>query len=260
MSSGKSDGKPDAGRQGKGEVAAPQGGGAPATAPDRGKDVAAFLAAVKAMPQAKPGAGRGRLIFALDATASRQPTWDRASRLHGEMFEAAAALGGLEIQLLFYRGFGECKASRWLGDAPSLHRAMGAVSCVGGQTQIGRVLSHAAKAARERPVNALVFVGDAMEESPDELSGLAGELALANVPVFVFHEGGEPHAARTFREIARLTRGAYCPFDSSSAQQLRDLLRAVATYAAGGRAALLDYGKRVGGAALLLANGMGAQR
>lgn len=225
---------------------------------DKASEVAAFLKQMASLPSAKPGTGRGRLIFALDATASRQPTWDRACRLHGEMFEAAAGLGGLDVQLMFYRGFAECKASRWLGDAPSLHRAMRAVSCVGGQTQIARVLRHAANGARERPINGLVFVGDAMEESADELLGLAGELALLNVPVFVFHEGGDPAAERCFREIARLTRGAYCPFDSASAQQLRDLLRAVATYAAGGRAALADYGKRVGGAALLLANGMGS--
>ena len=47
------------------------------------------------------GGGRGRLIFALDATASREPTWDRACRIQGEMFEATAALGGLDIQLVF---------------------------------------------------------------------------------------------------------------------------------------------------------------
>ncbi|HEV7994737.1 MAG TPA: VWA domain-containing protein, partial [Stellaceae bacterium] len=66
-------------------------------------EVADFLDQLKRMP-ARPGGGRGRLIFALDATASREPTWDRACRIQGEMFEATAALGGLEIQLVFYRG------------------------------------------------------------------------------------------------------------------------------------------------------------
>lgn len=57
-------------------------------------EVEAFLRQVKAMPAMRAAAGRGRLIFALDATASRAPTWDRAAKLQGEMFEAAAALGG----------------------------------------------------------------------------------------------------------------------------------------------------------------------
>jgi hypothetical protein len=220
-------------------------------------EVDAFLRQVKAMPAVKAASGRGRLIFALDATASREPTWDHACRIQGEMFEAAAALGGLDVQLVYYRGYSECKASRWLSSAAELHRAMRSVSCVGGETQIGRVLNHALKEARALKVNALVFVGDAMEEKVDELCRIAGELALMGVPVFAFHEGGDPAAARAFRQIARLSGGAYCPFDTASASQLRELLGAVAAYAAGGAPALADYGKRRGGAALLLSGRVG---
>lgn len=221
-------------------------------------EVAAFVKKVAAMAAVKPASGRGRLIFALDATASREPTWDRACRLQGEMFEATAGLGGLEIQLVFYRGFGECKASRWLARAEDLHSAMSKVACIGGETQIARVLGHAITEAKNGRVNALVFVGDAMEESLDGLCRLAGELALLGVPAFVFHEGNDRVAGHAFRELARLTHGAYCPFDSASAQQLKDLLGAVAAYAAGGRKALADYGERTGGAALLLTRQMGA--
>lgn len=220
--------------------------------------VDAFLRQVAAMPQARPASGQGRLVFALDATASRQPTWDRACRLQGEMFEATTALGGLAIQLVFYRGFGECKASRWVTEAAELHRVMGRVSCVGGQTQIERVLAHAIAETKRRTVNAVVFVGDAMEENIDRLCHLAGELALLSVPIFVFHEGGDPLAGRAFREVARLSGGVYCPFDAGSAQQLKELLGAVAAYAAGGRKALADYSARAGGAALLLTHRFGA--
>lgn len=219
--------------------------------------VETFLRQVAAMPAVKPAEGRGRLIFALDATASREPTWDRACRLQGEMFEAAAALGGLEVQLVFYRGFDECKASRWLATAPSLHQAMRSVSCVGGETQIARVLGHALKEAQARKVNALIFVGDAMEEKLDTLCQRAGELGLLGTPIFAFHEGDDAIAGRAFREMARLSGGAYCAFDSASARQLRELLGAVAAFAAGGRPALADYGKRTGGAALLLAGRIG---
>ncbi len=212
-----------------------------------------FLRQVRAMRVVRPASGRGRLIFALDATASREASWDRACRLQGEMFEAAAALGGLEVQLVFYRGFDQCKASRWLAAAADLNRAMRSVSCAGGETQIARVLAHAVKEARAQKVNALVFVGDAMEENVDEISRLAGELGLLGVPVFVFQEGGDEVAGLAFRQVAKLSGGAYCPFDGASAEQLRQLLGAVAAYAAGGPPALAAYGQRTGGAALLLA-------
>jgi hypothetical protein len=220
-------------------------------------EVEAFLRQVAAMPAVQPASGRGRLIFALDATASREPTWDHACRLQGEMFEATASLGGLDVQLVFYRGFGECKASRWLSRTQDLHAAMRKVSCVGGETQIARVLKHAIDEAKAGRVNALVFVGDAMEEPLDGLLRLAGELALLNVPAFVFHEGDNPVAGHAFKEIARLSRGAYCPFNNASAQQLKELLGAVAVFAAGGRKALADYTRRTGGATLLLTRQMG---
>src|SRR5262249_60455098 len=128
--------------------------------------------------------GRGRLIFALDATASREPTWDRACQIQAEMFQATESLGGLDVQLVFYRGLGECKASRWLSRTKDLLAAMRKVSCVGGQTQITRVLGHAISEAQAGRVNALVFVGDAFEESLAKVNRLAGELGLLNTTAF----------------------------------------------------------------------------
>src|SRR5580693_8466559 len=207
-------------------------------------EVDAFLRDLNRAPAVRSGGGRGRLIFALDATASREPTWDRACRIQGEMFEATAGLGGLEIQLVYYRGFSECKASRWMTTAADLHRVMRSVFCVGGETQIERVLSHAIAETRRRKVNALVFVGDAMEEKVDRLCRHAGELGLLGVPIFIFHEGRDRVAAAAFKQIANLSRGAYLSFDLSSADRLKELLAAVAVYAAGGYRALSAYGER----------------
>lgn len=210
-------------------------------------EVADFLNKVAATTR-KTGSGkRGRLVFAMDATASREPTWDRACHIQGEMFRETSALGGLEVQLVYYRGFGECRASRWAGNAQELLRFMTSVRCLGGQTQIRKVLSHAIKETGKRKVDAVIFVGDAMEEDIDQLCHLAGELGLLGVPVFLFHEGRDPIVRRAFEQIARLSGGAYCPFDAGSAQQLRDLLSAVAVYAAGGREALLDFEGSHGG-------------
>jgi len=215
-------------------------------------EVDAFLRDLQRAPAVRPAGGRGRLIFALDATASRQPSWDRACRIQGEMFEATAALGGLDVKLIYYRGFNECKASRWMANAADLHRAMRAVSCLGGETQIERVLAHAIAENQKQRVGALVFVGDAMEEKVDRLCQLAGELGLKGVPIFMFHEGGDRVAAAAFQQMAKLSRGAYLRFDLASADRLKDLLGAVAVYAAGGYRALTAYGERKGGEVLRL--------
>lgn len=207
---------------------------------------AAEVAPVRAGVPTRSGE-RGRLMFALDATASRQPSWDRACRIQSEMFDVAASLGGLDVQLVFYRGYDECKASAWLGDAAGLGRKMQAVQCLAGETQIGRILGHCVKQARERRVNALVFVGDHVEENIDVLAGRAGDLAVLGVPVFVFHEGNDLIARQAFETIAKLTGGACCPFDPNSVDQLRALLGAVAAFAAGGRSALMAYGRNRGG-------------
>jgi len=203
----------------------------------------AFVKKVRSTPVPKPGQQRGRLMFAMDATASREPSWDRACRIQGEMFSATAALGGLDIQLCYYRGYGEFEASPWLSSADALLRRMTGVTCRGGFTQIEKVLRQAIEQHRHKKIQALVFVGDCMEEDVDRLCHLAGQLGLLGLPVFMFHEGSEPVAQRAFREIARLTSGAYCAFDASSAGQLRDLLSAVAVYAAGGQRALQDYSR-----------------
>ncbi|WP_119299627.1 vWA domain-containing protein [Dongia deserti] len=222
--------------------------------PAKGAEVDAFLKKLAATPAVRPGPGRrGRLMFALDATASRQPTWDQACHIQAEMFRETAALGGLDIQVVYYRGFAGFGASPWFSEAADLLKHMSGIACLGGKTQIGRVLKSAIAETKRQKINALVFVGDCMEEDVDALCHQAGELGLLGVPTFIFHEGRDPKAAQAFRQIAHLTRGAYCAFDANSAQQLRELLSAVAVYAAGGRAALEDYSRRAGGATLLLA-------
>jgi len=219
--------------------------------------VAAFVKKVQSMPAVRAaGAAAGRLIFAMDATASREPTWDRACRLQGEMFTVTQALGALEIQLVWYRGFGEFEASPFVASSAELVRRMTGVACHAGETQIGRVLEHAIAETRRHKVNAVVFVGDAVEEGVDRLAKLAGDLGLLGTPVFVFHEGGEAVARQCFETIARLSGGAYCPFDAGSADALRDLLAAVATFAVGGRQALEDFSRKRGGAALQLTHRM----
>ena len=179
-----------------------------------------------------------RLIFAIDATASRQPTWDTACQLQGEMFRATANIATLAVQLCYYRGFNEFYASRWLSDSDQLGQLMNSVFCEGGHTQITRLLRHALSEQRSSRVRALVFIGDALEENPDTVCDLAGQCGLLKLPLFLFQEGGDGQVEKTFRSMARLSGGAYARFDARSAHTLAALLGAVASYAAGGRAAL----------------------
>jgi hypothetical protein len=222
--------------------------------------VEAFLRQSAAVPAPAVGGRRGRLVFGLDATASREATWDLAAHIQAEMFEEAASLGGLDLQLVYYRGLGECRASPWVADGRALADPMSRMRCQAGRTQIGRLFDHVTREAARTSVDALVFVGDCCEEPRDSVMAAAGRLALRGVPVFLFHEGRDPVAAQVFHDIARLTRGACCRFDGGAAGQLRALLRAVAVYAAGGVPALEGHAGRTGGAALLLADRLRGRR
>lgn len=201
-----------------------------------------FIHQVRTMPQR--GSEAGRVIFALDATASREPTWDQASHLQSELFQAAAGLGSLAIQLCYYRGYREFKATRFVSQTEQLVQLMNGVSCLGGITQIERLLQHVLVETRAKPVKAVIFIGDCCEEPVDPLCHVAGELGMLRTPVFMFQEGADPHARLVFEQVSKLSGGAYAPFDRSSPQMLRELLGAVAVYAAGGRRALSDRSSR----------------
>jgi len=216
-----------------------------------GSDVDAFLARVRQMP-APAASGRGRLVLAMDATMSRQHSWDMALSIQGDMFAEAGRAGGLDVQLVYFRGVDECRASKWTPDTAVLARLMSGIRCQGGRTQIGRVLKHLRTEAAQGKVNACIYIGDALEEPIDALAQLGGELGLLGVPVFMFQEGRDASAEAGFREIARLTRGAYFRFGGDAVKILRELLAAVAVYAAGGFAALETHSAERGGAAALL--------
>jgi hypothetical protein len=201
--------------------------------------------------------GGGRLIFALDATASRSPTWEMARSLTGEMIREAASIGPLSLQLVYFRGGldapRECVASAWTSDATRLAELMARVECRAGQTQIARVLAHAQRETLAAKVGAVTFIGDACEQPGDDfdrLGAAAVVLGRLKTPIFAFQEGREPSAEKAFRKIAEWSGGAYGRFDAGAATQLGDLLRAAAAFAVGGVTAL--EGRMDAGARLLL--------
>jgi hypothetical protein len=144
----------------------------------------------------------------------------------------------LDLQLVYYSGIDRCVASRWFSDARSLTTIMSGVTCRSGETQIEKVLIHARKENQRQKVDALVLISDACEEDPASLYAAARQ--LSSVPVFMFQEGRNEHIASIYAEIAGITKGAYCKFDTGAAQRLADLLKAVAAFAAGGVKALAN--------------------
>ncbi len=206
-----------------------------------------FLSKVDERKQLPAARGLHRLIFALDATASREPTWDLACSLHSELFDEAARHSQLAVQLCYYRGLDEFDNSRFSTTPTALLDLMQSVRCAAGRTQVKRVLAHALATARKFPLRAVVFIGDAFEEDTASVLALAGELKLRNVPVFVFQEGEDPRAARVFQRVAELTGGAHVPFSVDSADELRRLLGAVATFATAGTPGLEDFARSRGG-------------
>jgi hypothetical protein len=220
----------------------------PSVPSDKRAAIDAFRKKLAAQAAGVAPGQRGRLIFGVDCTASREPTWAMARELQNEMFEAVGA-GGIEIQLAIYRG-SEFEAFDWVSDPRALAERMREIDCISGYTQIEKVLAHTLHEDQRQKAQALIFIGDCMEEKEEILFAIARELGARGVPVFLFQEGDDPKVSRVFAEIARLTKGAHCHFTPGAASELAELLRAVAAYAAGGRQALLK--SRSAGAVKLL--------
>ncbi|MCY4097991.1 MAG: VWA domain-containing protein [Rhodospirillales bacterium] len=207
-------------------------------------DIDAFLEAVRTAPPATRG--RGRLLFALDATMSREGTWDQAAAVQADLFREAGRVGGLSVQLMWFRGVGEFQVCPWTAEPADLVREMTAVRCRAGLTQISRALSHAAVEHERVPVAAMVYAGDACEEPADPLVAQAGVLGMQGLRLFMFQEGHDPVAADVFQAVAKVSGGAYARFGPGSAATLRALLQATAVYAAGGLRALQAHERRTG--------------
>jgi len=202
-----------------------------------------FLAQVKKTPSRIQRESVGRLVFGMDATASREKTWDNACQIQSKMFRATDDIGAINVQLCYYRGFNEFQCSGWSSSGEELIKEMTNVSCLGGHTQIAKIFKHALEEHRTQKIRALVFVGDALEENADELCYLAGKFGVFNIPIFMFQEGNSNAVMSTFKQVALLSGGAYAPFNSGSVKELQDLLSSVAVFVAGGHKALEKFEK-----------------
>ena len=173
-------------------------------------------------PGGSPALPRGRLIYGVDATASRQAAWIVARDLQAKMFISAGLVGTLTLQLVFYGG-GVCRASRWASRGEDLARWMSAIECKAGPTQIEKVLRHALREHERSPVQGLTFIGDAQEEDLGVLVGLADELGAAGVPLHMYQEGNDAAVRKAFRLLALKAGGTYSTFNPAVPETIERL-------------------------------------
>ena len=168
-----------------------------------------------------------------------------ACHIQAEMFEETAALGGLDVQLVYYRGFGECEASPWLGNAADLPRRMtgvrlprrpdpdrpGAAACHRrDQGQEGRTpWSSSATAWRKMPTRSATR---------------PASWACWACPSSCSTRAVTPWPPRPSTRWRGSPAAPIAPSMPAAPSQLRELLGAVAVYAAGGRQALEDLRPR----------------
>ena len=194
---------------------------------------------------APPALPRGRLIFAIDATASREATWTLARERQADMFRKTAPIGRLEVKLVAYGG-DWCRKSPWKSSGDEIARIMNTITCDGGFTQIERVLDYVLREHATAPVQAVTFIGDACEEELDVLAGKAHKLGATGVPLYMFQEGRDPAVRNIFRLLALKSGGEYFEFDPEkprAVELLSEQLNTVARLVVGDVEALTDQRK-----------------
>src|SRR5262245_10572636 len=205
----------------------------------------------------KTGPGTPRVILAL-ANHAQTAGWDRAKVLQRGMFKAAAG-SGLEMKFALYgadnaAGVRRCRiTTRWITDPDDMAVVMDRAACsCGCYVNIRDVLEQAVKEAEERPLRAVIIVGDAFHDDPDSLDEAAisaNRLRRAGTRVFLMQLGDDLITARRLQYLARVSGGAYFRFDPRTQErQFSEMWKAVSVYASGGEEAV----KMTGGQAATL--------
>jgi hypothetical protein len=208
-----------------------------------------------ALGQAEPPAETGtparpRLVFAVDATASREPAWATARQVTDALVKALP--GELDVALAVHGGSRVHTFTAFTDDPAKLRDRAAGVVCEAGLTRLLPILETALK----RPaVRVVVYIGDVFEESLHHGRRLADAMGKRDTKLIVLHDTADPTARRdaeVFWDLAKRTGGCVLPFDANAPGRLRDLLSAVAVYAVGGEKLLQERRHELPGALALL--------
>src|SRR5580658_5305311 len=213
---------------------------------------AALPAAIgHAEPPVETGApSRPRLVFAVDATASREPAWKAARQVTDALVKALP--GELDVALAVHGGSRVHTFTAFTNDAATLRDRAAGVSCEAGLTRLLPILSASLK---QPSVRVIVYIGDVFEENLSHGRNLADSLGQRGTKLIVLHDTADPSARRDaelFWDLAKRTGGCVLPFDASAPGRLRDILSAVAVYAVGGEKLLRERRHALPGAVALL--------
>ncbi len=122
-----------------------------------------------AEPPVEAGASGGpRLIFAVDATASREPAWTAARRVTDALVKALP--GELDVALAVHGGSRVHTFTAFTKDAATLRDRAAGVACEAGLTRLLPILSASLK---HQAVRVVVYIGDVFEESLNQGRRLA---------------------------------------------------------------------------------------
>jgi hypothetical protein len=195
-----------------------------------------------------------RVILAInhhDGPGYHGAGWDYAKDLQSRMFEAAN--GNLEMKFGFWGPEGAVDHIRkyrittnWISNADEMGGIMGRSQCeCGCYVHIENCLRNAVEQNRERPVRAVIIIGDTFhdhvnQEQLDEAAMYANQLRRAGTKVFLIHRPFDPSknaddvaSERNLKYIAKLSGAAY--FEVGQKPQLfAEILEAVSAFATGG--------------------------
>jgi hypothetical protein len=211
----------------------------------RSGPVAVGAQPVAGVPASKPAA---RLVFAVDATASRSAAWETAKGLTDTLIEALP--GQLEVSLAVHGGGRVHTFTEFTAHARKLRKIAAGIRCEVGGTRLLDILGHVLECEGVRVV---VYIGDTFEECPDDARRLADALGARGIRIIILHDvAGEYGGGHVFGDMARRTGGAVIPFDHSAVLRLRELLAAVAVLAVGGPSLLAERADTMAAAGPLL--------
>jgi hypothetical protein len=193
---------------------------------------------------------RPRLIFAVDATASREPAWAAARQVTDALVKALP--GELDVALAVHGGSRVHTFTEFTSQPATLRDRAAGVACQAGVTRLLPILS---VSLQQKAVRVVIYIGDVFEENMARGRQLADAMGHQGTRLIVLHDTADPTARRDaelFWDLAKRTGGCVLPFDASSTARLRDLLSAVAVYAVGGEKLLRERRHDLPGAVALL--------
>ncbi|MCD8566387.1 MAG: VWA domain-containing protein [Alphaproteobacteria bacterium] len=188
--------------------------------------------------QTRVGTGatyNGRVGFIIDATGSRESTWNEAQKIQTDMFSSVAGKGGLKLKLTHFGG-STLSVHEWMDDPNAVASKMKEVSCMLGLTQIIKALEAFLVDNPKEAASSIILVGDSFEENIEELGPFCEKLKNQGTKVFSFLEGDDLQAKQAFSMLSEKTGGAFAVFGKD--MPLEDLCQGVALMAVGGTAAL----------------------